>query len=959
MPRDGGGDFSLLYDFVQDKTNGVSFSAERMQAQLEDIADAIDTTVSSTALTTAIDTVDATVASLSTTVSGLSTTVSGMSSAVTAATTFRGLFFIPRDTTYGAVGNGTTNDRAAFAAADTAAAAAGGTILVTQGTYAIASNITISSPIVFMPGAKLKPANGVTVTLNGYLEAPVSQVFDLSAGGLVTGSAKTRNATVYPEWWGAVANGITDVTSPILAAVAFLKQRTSASVTGGVLQFSHGAYVISAAIHIDFSGLVIRGVNQRQSYISYPDGIQAIYIEGDTAAAGKASYGTLIENLTIQTSATQPTSSIGIYCEFLQSCVIQNVEFNGFWQAVVMHHCAGPYAKRIHRCLFSAVNVSPAATNAACIVLEGGAVHAYDFNENVTISECHGGGGGGGFIGIQYGIIVSAVDVLHLTANHFFGAEEAMLLIDNSAGRYIWNIHSTANQWEPLTTGAKFGIKIVGGTGVYCKAMFFVGEQIINGSTAGIGIYGDDPRDIIFTNFQVQACKGDSVLVVGGTNIKFDGGTLEDCDADGSGSNAHIRLGTSSTTPTAISLMNIAMRQPIIGNAAQYGIYIDKGADVQISACRIRDASTPFAIGASGITDYYLDDLDVGVEDVTTITGSITIPNYSTTPHYHITSGAGTITLNNAGGYAADFDRTFKNGTSRRWTITDGTTSIYVFPGQTARVQRLGSAWSFQAPELWLWSAATTVYVNHASGSSGNDGLSSGSAFATIQQAIDFLEKWVDCGQNGPTIQVAAGTFTEVGAVFTKRLRGYHVVYLVGDHNTPSNCVWQVTAGNTGLTARDWSGVIVDGFKFVSTGTGSTGVSCSQHGVIDFWNNEWGLFDTGTHINSTNGGSIGYVAGATEVVSGDHAIHWDVSAARMIATGFTVSVPSALTFTTWLSVGLGGTAIHSGVSFTGAGAGGGSTGAKYSVSMNGAYYKGGVTLPGATAGATSTGGQAA
>ncbi|MDE3028503.1 MAG: right-handed parallel beta-helix repeat-containing protein [Paracoccaceae bacterium] len=48
---------------------------------------------------------------------------------------------------YGAMGDGITDDTAAFLAAD--AAAAGGAVLVSTGTYALASNVTINSPVRF------------------------------------------------------------------------------------------------------------------------------------------------------------------------------------------------------------------------------------------------------------------------------------------------------------------------------------------------------------------------------------------------------------------------------------------------------------------------------------------------------------------------------------------------------------------------------------------------------------------------------------------------------------------------------------------------------------------------------------------------------------------------------------------------------------------------------------------
>ena len=69
---------------------------------------------------------------------------------------------------YGAKGDGTTNDSAAFLAAD--AAAAGRTILVSSGSYHLPANLTINSPIRFQ-GTVIQPAaNRLILTRNFDLE---------------------------------------------------------------------------------------------------------------------------------------------------------------------------------------------------------------------------------------------------------------------------------------------------------------------------------------------------------------------------------------------------------------------------------------------------------------------------------------------------------------------------------------------------------------------------------------------------------------------------------------------------------------------------------------------------------------------------------------------------------------------------------------------------------------------
>jgi hypothetical protein len=109
---------------------------------------------------------------------------------------------------HGAVGDGSTNDRAALAAADTAAVAAGLPLLLPKGTYKVSSNLTIASPVKCLPGAVIKPDSAVTVTLAGGVEGPFQQIFDHSASGVVVPS----NRDFYPEWWGPIKTSDDSVT---------------------------------------------------------------------------------------------------------------------------------------------------------------------------------------------------------------------------------------------------------------------------------------------------------------------------------------------------------------------------------------------------------------------------------------------------------------------------------------------------------------------------------------------------------------------------------------------------------------------------------------------------------------------------------------------------------------------------------------------------------------------------
>ena len=323
------------------------------------------------------------------------------------------------------------------------------------------------------------------------------------------------------------------------------------------------------------------------------------------------------------------------------------------------------------------------------------------------------------------------------------------------------------------------------------------------------------------------------------------------------------------------------------------------------------------------------------------------------------TANVGTITFDAATDYASTEHATrLYNGTARGWKVDVDGEIFPLWPKQTAEVYRVGNAWAIRRPELWRSPVGgITFYVNHSSGSdTNNDGLTSGSAFATIQKAIRTIEFDVWCAGYGATVQVLDASFAEDTVSHTYRIGGYHVIYLVGNAASPTSCVWnvgQAGVGRVGLTCRDWSGIIVDGFQFVALNNGCTATSTSQHGITDIWRCNFNTFAAGIHIESTNGGSVGYVVGATITISGSAAYHWNVAGANLLCTGVTIVVNSALSMTCFVQGLLNAVMILAGISFTGGGAGSGTTGLKYILATGAQLSLNGTTLPGATAGSAS------
>jgi hypothetical protein len=164
-------------------------------------------------------------------------------------------------------GDGVADDRAAIASADSAAAATGSPVLLRPGTYRVASNLTVASPVTVQPGAILKPASGVTVTLAGGVDAPRRQIFDHSIGGLVV---PQKVDYYHPAWWGPV--GTTDDTVAWTAMSAALVAGYVRDTTTSV---DFGQRVLAPAGVNRFFGVTLESchlVSEKGVSIFYPSG---------------------------------------------------------------------------------------------------------------------------------------------------------------------------------------------------------------------------------------------------------------------------------------------------------------------------------------------------------------------------------------------------------------------------------------------------------------------------------------------------------------------------------------------------------------------------------------------------------------------------------------------------------------------------------------------------------------
>lgn len=134
-----------------------------------------------------------------------------------------------------------------YASLDAAVSALGSTpaTLLISTALSVIANTTVPATLTleFTGSGSLAVPTGKVVTINGPIQAPLKQIFVLTGSGTVTLAVATD---VHPEWWGAVADGVTDSTTAIQSAI----NAVAAAPSGGRVYFHTGVYIISSMLTI-------------------------------------------------------------------------------------------------------------------------------------------------------------------------------------------------------------------------------------------------------------------------------------------------------------------------------------------------------------------------------------------------------------------------------------------------------------------------------------------------------------------------------------------------------------------------------------------------------------------------------------------------------------------------------------------------------------------------------------
>ncbi|MBR0802827.1 hypothetical protein JQ636_04685 [Bradyrhizobium japonicum] len=269
-------------------------------------------------------------------------------------------------------------------------------------------------------------------------------------------------------------------------------------------------------------------------------------------------------------------------------------------------------------------------------------------------------------------------------------------------------------------------------------------------------------------------------------------------------------------------------------------------------------------------------------------------------------------------------------------------------PSDGSTYARRSAAWITVRSVL---TADRNLFVNAATGSDANNGLTTGAAFATLQKAMDVIAA-TDNSIFNNTVTVANGTYAQL---ILKSYLGSGNVTFVGDTVTPGNVI--ISSANVAVYAPAVVGgnFILNGFRLQSSGAQDVNVGC--YTTVTFNSCEWAGTSTNFRMYCANFGRL-QIQGAHKVLTGGAGLLLcEISgflyingAAFTIGANVTYSTATAVTrtlgfisaFTTTFSLG----------AFV-------VTGTRYQVVTNSviADTGSGTLFPGTAAGSVLTGGQ--
>jgi hypothetical protein len=264
---------------------------------------------------------------------------------------------------------------------------------------------------------------------------------------------------------------------------------------------------------------------------------------------------------------------------------------------------------------------------------------------------------------------------------------------------------------------------------------------------------------------------------------------------------------------------------------------------------------------------------------------------------------------------------------------------------------RKNGVWAEAANQVRERLTADRTYYVSPTGSDSNNGLTSGTPFATIQKAINTVAS-IDLTTYDVTIQLADGTYTGA-AVINGTWVGSGTVTIKGNAGAPANVLLS-TGTATAIQAYNGAAVTVQDLKITTIGGSANGLLASNGASIQFTNLNFGAIGL-AQVRAEDGAVITVIGNYQ--ITGGATYHYNATAGIIRCQSRAITISNTPAFSnTYAFAQMNGTLIANTCTFSGTGA----TGTRYNVTGNSVIFtnSGGATyFPGSVAGTTSAGGQ--
>lgn len=455
------------------------------------------------------------------------------------------------------------------------------TVLMGPATYSSSVNLNVPSNVnlLMLEGAVVSMNGGTTLTLSGGLEASSLSQHFAGAGSVVSGPASSVGV-VYPQWWGAIADGATDNSTAIQNAINF-------AATGGKrLYFPAGIYSFATTLvfknTVTYEGAARQTAPTLGTVLKYTGASDAIQVNNPINSSTPAFY--TIQDLAI--SCTTRTAGKAAFADVGST-------FASFVRVVFGGNDYGLILDQSEVIDITACDFETGSTGTAGLWLVNGAAHTPGasgyFTNRIHVSNCQFNGNAGNGVMDDGG------------TEHYFDNNNINGLAIGMRMASVFALTIVGNEFEVATvTEIAFKTTMGNGGGAQpCSTVVIVGNAFnLALSVPFITFDNNSCQNLTFSSNNLQG--GSATFVNNVAGLAPNGGYfgLHNIQTGAGSANVGNNFNdTGAPVPYTVTWSTSGGTQPVLGNGVLNGEYTRMGGVVLVSITLVMGSTTTFGTG--------------------------------------------------------------------------------------------------------------------------------------------------------------------------------------------------------------------------------------------------------------------------------------------------------------------------------------------------------------------------